>query len=176
MALGAKIYKIKIALSDLDKQRYETLSMTVAQHPSETLERMMVRVLVYCLNAEENLSFGKGISSDDEPDIWLRTLDGRTALWVEVGEPNFERVKKATHAAEAVKVYSFNTRADVWWKQGAPKYGKLDAEFFQWEWSGVQTLASLVQRTMDLSVTISDASAFVADQSSGFEVHWKKLQ
>ena len=176
MALGATIYKIKIALSDLDRQRYETLGLTVAQHPSETLERMMARVLVYCLNAEENLAFGKGLSSDDEPDIWLRTLDSRTALWIEVGEPNVERIKKATRAAQAVKVYSFNTRSDVWWSQGASKFSKLDAEFFQLDWHDVQALAKLVQRNMDLSVTISDASAFVADQKSGFEVHWKTLR
>ena len=175
MALGSTIYKLKIALSDLDRQRYETLGLTVAQHPSETLERMMSRVLVYCLNAEENLAFGKGLSSDDEPDIWLRTLDSRTALWIEVGEPTFERVKKATHVAQAVKVYSFNTRADVWWNQGEPKFSKLDAEFFRLDWADVQALAQLVQRNMDLSITISDASAFVADQKSGLEVHWKIL-
>ena len=176
MALGATIYKLKIALSDLNRQHYQTLGLTVAQHPSETLERMMARVLVYCLNSEENLVFGKGLSSDEEPDIWLRTLDGRTAVWIEVGEPNFERVKKATHVAEVVKVYSFNTRADVWWTQGASKFSKLDAEFFQFDWTDVQALAKLVQRNMDLSVTISDASAFVADQKSGFEVHWKTLR
>ena len=70
MALGATIYKIKIALSDLDRQRYETLGLTVAQHPSETLERMMARVLVYCLNAEENLAFGKGLSSERFTTNW----------------------------------------------------------------------------------------------------------
>jgi len=176
MALGATIYKLKIALSDLNRQHYQTLGLTVAQHPSETLERMMARVLVYCLNSEENLAFGKGLSSDEEPDIWLRTLDGRTAVWIEVGEPNFERVKKATHVAEVVKVYSFNTRADVWWTQGASKFSQLDAEFFQFDWTDVQALAKLVQRNMDLSVTISDGSAFVADQKSGFEVHWKTLR
>ncbi|MDG1662428.1 MAG: YaeQ family protein [Pseudomonadales bacterium] len=106
MALKPTIYKLKIALSDLDRNIYEALSLTIAQHPSETLERMMVRVLAYCINWQEGINFTKGLSEPDEPDICAYTLDDRLLLWLDVGKPAADRIKKATHAANEAKVYS----------------------------------------------------------------------
>lgn len=108
MALKPTIYKLKITLSDSDRNYYDTLNLTIAQHPSETLERMMARVLVFCLNAQEYLVFTKGLSAVEEPDIWARTLDGRISLWIDVGEPAVDRIRKATRLSPAVMVYSFN--------------------------------------------------------------------
>ena len=90
MALKPTIFKFAIALSDVDNNRYLDLSLTVAQHPSETLERMMVRLLAYCLNAEDGLEFTRGLSENDEPDLWQHSLDGRILKWIEVGEPAAE--------------------------------------------------------------------------------------
>ena len=101
VALKPTIYKFKIMLSDLDRNFFEPLNLTIAQHPSETLERMMVRVLAYCINAEERLEFTKGLSEPDQPDIWLRSLDDQLELWIDVGEPAAERIKKATRVARA---------------------------------------------------------------------------
>src|SRR5690606_12598237 len=114
VALKPTIHKMRIALSDLEREVYEDLNLTVARHPSETAERMMARVLAYCLNASPSLTFCKGLSDSDEPDVWEHTLDGRIALWIDVGEPAYDRVKKACRVAERVKVYCFNTRASVW--------------------------------------------------------------
>ena len=94
MSLKPTIYKMTIDLCDLERSKYETLNLTVAQHPSESVERMMVRVLAYCIDAHEQLTFTKGISAPDEPDLWQHTLDGQICLWVEVGEPSFDRIKK----------------------------------------------------------------------------------
>lgn len=113
MALKPTIYKLRISLSDLNRNYYDTLNLTLAQHPSETLERMMVRALAFCINAQEHLVFTKGLSEIDEPDIWVRTLDDRIALWIEVGEPSVERVKKAGQKAKTVKIYCFNAKADT---------------------------------------------------------------
>ena len=107
MALKPTIYKFKIALTDLDRNYYDTLNLTIAQHPSETLERMMVRMLAFCINAQESLTLTKGLSTAEEPDLWAHTPDGRIALWIDVGEPAPDRIKKATRIAQMVKVYSF---------------------------------------------------------------------
>jgi len=176
VALRPTIYKLKIALTDLNRNYYDALNLTVAQHPSETIERMMVRVLAYCINASEQLSFTKGISATEEPDLWAHTLDGHISLWIDVGEPAVERIKKARRLAAAVKIYSFNTKSDVWWQQGQEKFDKLLVSVFRFQWVEVQTLAALVQRTMDLSVTISGESAYVATELGECEVSWVSLQ
>lgn len=175
MALKPTIYKFKIALSDLNRDHYEQLNLTVAQHPSETLERMMVRVLAFCFNAQEHLSFTKGLSSVDEPDIWLIGLDGQLNQWIDVGEPAFERIKKASRLAKSVKVYSFNSKSDTWWQQNQKQFSSVKVGVFQFPWLAVQTMASLVQRTTDMSVTITGDSAYIAAQAGEVEVHCLEL-
>jgi len=176
VALKPTIYKLKIALTDLDRNYYDTLNLTIAQHPSETLERMMARMLAFCINAQESLSFTKGLSAAEEPDLWAYTVDGRIALWIDVGEPAADRIKKATRLAQTVKVYSFNSKSDVWWKQEQEKLNKLTAAIFQFQWQNIQALAKMVQRTMDISVTITGDSAYVATESGECEVNWVTLQ
>ena len=176
MALKPTIYKLRISLSDLNRDYYDTLSLTIAQHPSENLERMMVRVLAYCINAQEYLAFTKGLSEVDDPDIWVRTMDDQIALWIDVGEPALDRIKKATRLAQAVKVYSFNSKSDVWWQQGQNKFKDLNASVFQFQWENIQSLAALVQRTMDCSVTITGDSAYVATALGECDVPWLVLQ
>ncbi|MGZ0018807.1 YaeQ family protein [Nitrosomonas sp. wSCUT-2] len=176
MALKPTIYKFKIALTDLNRNYYDTLSLTVAQHPSETIERMMVRMLAFCINAEESLLFTKGLSTAEEPDLWTHTADGRIGVWIDVGEPDPDRIKKATRIAQTVKVYSFNSKSNVWWMQEQAKFAPLTAAIFQFQWSQIQILATLAQRTMDISVTITEESAFVATESGECEVSWVTLQ
>jgi len=176
MALKPTIYKAKIALSDVNRNYYDTLNLTIAQHPSETLERMMVRLLAYGINAHEHLVFTKGISSPDEPDLWIRSLDDNIDLWIDVGEPAFERIKKASHIATQLKIYCFNGKADVWWKQNEAQFAGLDISVFQFAWGEIQTLAALVERTMDLSLTITGDSAYIASGQGECEVSWSVLQ
>lgn len=99
MALSSTICKSKISLSDLERNHYDSLNLTVAQHPSETTERLMVRILVFCINAQDRLEFTKGLSAADEPDMWVQSLDGQQELWIDVGEPSLERIKKASQIA-----------------------------------------------------------------------------
>ena len=175
MAIKPTIFKFRIALSDLNRDYYDTLNLTIAQHPSETTERMMVRVLAYCINAQEFLSFTKGLSTVEEPDIWARTLDDQISLWIDVGEPSLDRVKKACHHAQSVKVYSFNTKSDVWWDQDISKFKQLNANFYRFEWSDIISLAKLVERTMDFSVTITENSAYIATNLGECEIPWQEL-
>jgi len=170
VALKPTIYKIKISLSDIDQNHYDSLNLTIAQHPSETTERMMARVLAFCMNARENLSFTKGLSAVEEPDIWARTLDDQLSLWIDIGEPGFDRIKKATRLSPAVKVYSFNLKSDSWWAKEQGKFNDLKVSVFQFPWKSIRELAELVTRTMDLSITISDNIVYVSAKNGECEV------
>lgn len=170
MAIKPTIYKFKIALSDLDRHVYDSLELTVAQHPSENVERMMARVLAYCLNAQEFLEFTKGLSTPDEPDIWCRSLDDQLQLWIDVGEPSFDRLKKASRQAQVVKVYSFNSKSDVWWSQEGNALNNLPIEVWQFPWEEIHNLAGLVERTMEFAVTISEGSILVSAERGDCEI------
>lgn len=180
MALKPTIYKFKLSVSDLNHDYFDTLNLTVALHPSETKERMMVRVLVFCLHAyqdDQNLmSFTKGLSAIEEPDIWVRSLDDQLLLWIDVGEPSFERIKKSCRLAKQTYVYSFNSKSKAWWKQSQPQFAALPVSVLSFEWQEVQALSELLNRTMDLSVTLSGESAFIAAQHNQVEVNWQTLQ
>ena len=176
MAIKPTIYKFRISLSDLNRDYYDTLNLTIAQHPSESVERMMVRVLAYSINAQENLTFTKGLSAADDPDIWARSLDDQITLWIDVGEPSSDRVKKATRQSSEVKIYSFNTKSNAWWTQEKNKLNLLKASYFQFPWESIQTLATFVERTMDFSITITGDSAYIATQLGECEVSWSILK
>ena len=175
MAIKPTIFKFKIALSDLNRNYYDALNLTLAQHPSESIERMMVRLLAYCINAHELLSFTKGLSAQDEPDIWLRTLDDQITLWIDVGEPSTDRIKKASRLSDRVLIYSFNTKSDVWWQQSQNKLKTFKAEVFRFDWKDIQALAKLIKRTMDISITISENSAYFATDMGEQEINWLRL-
>lgn len=175
MALKPTIYKFKIILADIDRNHYDNLNLTIAQHPSETTERMMARVLAFCMNAREYLSFTKGLSSVEEPDIWARTLDDQLSLWIDIGEPGFDRIKKATRLSPEVKVYSFNLKSDSWWAKEHARFNDLKVCVFQFQWKSIQALAGLLKRTMDLSVTISDGLVYVSAENGDCEVPWVSL-
>jgi len=170
MALKPTIFKMNINLSDLNNDIYDTLNLTLAQHPSETAERMMARVLAYCLNAQAFLTFTKGLSAADDPDIWAKSLADEFLLWIDVGEPSFARIKKARRQAQAVKIYSFNTKSDVWWKQSHADFAALDVGVYQFAFAQLQTLANMLKRSMDWSVTISADSLYIATEQGECDV------
>ncbi|TNE76492.1 MAG: YaeQ family protein, partial [Gammaproteobacteria bacterium] len=116
MALKATVFKAELAVSDMDRGYYQSHALTIARHPSETDERMMVRLLAFALNASEDLQFTRGLSTDDEPDLWQKNLQGDITLWIEVGLPDERRIRKACNRAEQVIIYAYGARtAPVWW-------------------------------------------------------------
>jgi uncharacterized protein YaeQ len=117
MALKATIFKADVQIADMDRHYYQDHVLTIARHPSETDERMMVRVLAFILHAHEALVFGKGLSADDEPDIWQKDLTGAIKLWIEVGQPDEKRIMKACGRAEKVFIYSYSSNSSIWWNQ-----------------------------------------------------------
>jgi len=117
MALKATIFKADLQISDMDRHYYQNHTLTIARHPSETDERMMIRVLAFALHASEALNFGKGLSDIDEPDLWEKDLTGAIDLWIEVGQPDDKRILKACGRAARVIVYSYSSTSHIWWGQ-----------------------------------------------------------
>ena len=127
MAQKATIYKVELSVSDMDRHYYETHNLTVAKHPSETDERLMVRILAFALNAHEKLEFSRGISTDDEPDIWQKSLSGELELWVSLGLPSEKIVRQSCGKAKKVVVYCYGGRtAEMWWEKIQNKTTRFD--------------------------------------------------
>lgn len=179
MALKPTIYKFKIVLSDLNNDYYNSLNLTLAQHPSETVERMLARLLAFCLHKandpEDLLAFTKGLSSIDEPDIWLRGLDDQLQLWIDIGEPSFDRLKKSCRLSKQTFIYCFNSKSDVWWRQSQAQFSALPLKVLKFDWSDIQHFSKHVKRTMDISITLSAETAYVALQDDQIELNWQTL-
>ncbi|TDR20712.1 YaeQ family protein [Marinicella litoralis] len=176
MAIKPTIYKLRIAISDLNREFYDSVQLTVALHPSENLERMMARIVAYCLNVQENISFTKGLSQVDEPDIWVKTLDDQISLWIDMGEPAPDRVKKSSRLAPEVKVYSFNSKSDTWWEQSKVKVQPFThVKFYQFDWQQIKNLATYAQRNMDWSLSISGDTVYLATETGDCELLIKEL-
>ena len=162
MALKPTIYKVQINLADSDENNYESLSLTVAQHPSETLERMTARLLAFCLNYAQRLEFTRGISTTDEPDLWLHTDSGEIDHWIEVGQPEELRLRKSVAKSGRVSVYAFGKSSGTWWKLNGDAIGALSRiRVWQFDWQEVVAIAGLLERTVKLSVSISGGTVYV---------------
>lgn len=169
MALKSTIYKLELQLSDLDRHYYQRHALTIARHPSETDERMMMRVIAFALNADEALEFGKGLSADDEPDLWRKDLTGAIEQWIEVGLPDEKRLRKAAGRTDEVLVYAYGGRtAELWWEENRSALGKLaKLAVFNLPADQTQALASSVTRTMQINVTIQEGELWlvIGDQT-----------
>ena len=175
VAIKPTIYKQRISLSDLERNYYDSLNLTIALHPSETIERMVARVLAFCLNADQSPSFTKGLSAIDEPDIWLKTLDDNVDLWIDVGEPVTDRIKKASRQSKKVIIYSFNSKSNVWWEQSKSKLNFDNVEVVRFNTDSIIELSTFVERTSEWSITITGQTAFVATEKGEVEVAWEVL-
>ncbi|UTW01850.1 YaeQ family protein [Amphritea atlantica] len=167
MALKPTIYKVELQLSDTDRHCYETCNLTLAQHPSETLQRMMVRLLVYGINYHQDLSFTRGLSSTDEPELWQVGPDGMVEHWIELGQVSPERLRKAVSRAPKISLYAYGREVDIWWdKQGRTIAELPKVKAWRFHDSDVTQLDAFVSRTMQLSLTISDGELFLSDNSN----------
>jgi uncharacterized protein YaeQ len=165
MAQNATIFKVTLDVADIDRAYYHAHALTIARHPSETDERMMVRLLAFARHAHEALAFGRGLGTDDEPDLWRKDLTGAIDLWIDVGQPDEKRVRRACGRAEAVVVYSYGGRgADLWWEQAGAALARTDnLTVVNLPGAATRALATLAQRTMQLTCTIQDGQIWMAD-------------
>jgi uncharacterized protein YaeQ len=168
MAQKATIYKVELSVSDMDRHYYETHKLTVAKHPSETDERLMVRLLAFALNAHEQLEMTKGLSTDDEPDIWQKSLSGELELWVALGLPSEKVVRQSCGKADAVNVYCYGGRtAEVWWEKIKNSTTRFDTlQVINFSENDTSALAKLANRSMKLQVNIQDGEVMVSVDDS----------
>lgn len=163
MALKSTIFKVDLQIADLDRNYYQTHGLTLARHPSETDERMMVRLIAFAMQAHEALEFGKGLSSEDEPDLWRRDLTGAIEQWIEVGLPDEKRLRRACGRANQVLVFSYGGRvADLWWEQNQAALRKLDKlSVINLPAETTQALAACVERTMQINCTVQEGDLWL---------------
>lgn len=157
MALKATIHKAELIISNMDAAYYHTHALTLAQHPSETIERLMLRLVVFALHANEYLAFTRGISALDEPDVWQKSATGDIELWIELGEPEERRLRQACGLAREVWLYSYGRGSDVWWQGMQMKITRLkNLRVLRIAPTTLVELAKLHQRNMQLQATIQD--------------------
>jgi uncharacterized protein YaeQ len=177
MALKSTIYKAELQVADMDRNYYADHPLTLACHPSETAERMMVRVLAFALNAHELLAFGKGLSDVDEPDLWRRDLTGAVEQWIEVGQPDDRTVLKACGKADEVRVYAYGTSTPQWWKQTGPKLERArNLQVLAIEPEAARELGNLAARNMRLQCTIQDGDVWMRNDSDAVQVGISSLK
>jgi uncharacterized protein YaeQ len=165
MALKATICKAELSVADMDRGYYANHSLTLARHPSETDERMMVRLLAFALYAHERMAFGKGLSSEDEADLWQKDYGGDVELWIEVGLPDPKWLRKASGRARQVVVITYGGRAaELWWGQNAAELARFDnLTVTALPQAETQALAAFAGRTMRLQCNIQDGQAWLSD-------------
>ncbi|HXD40336.1 MAG TPA: YaeQ family protein [Ramlibacter sp.] len=186
MALKSTIFRASLAIADIDHGYYADHTLTLARHPSETDERMMIRLAALALNAhlvqtecggDATLAFGAGLSNPDDPDVWLRDFTGRTRLWVEVGQPEEKPLAKACARADSVSVYCFHHAAEVWWRGIEGKLSRLqNLSVLRIPATASQALAALAQRSMQLQATLHEQTLTLSDGSRSIDLEplrWK---
>lgn len=172
MALKSTVFKVQLAVADIDHAYYADHALTLARHPSETDERMMVRLAALALNAhalqtecggDGTLAFGAGLSDPDDPDVHLRDFTGRTRLWIEVGQPEDKPLTRACSQADRVEVYCFHHAAEVWWRGIQGKLARLEKlSVFRFAAADAAALAQFAERSMQLQATIQEGALMLS--------------
>ena len=180
MAIKATIFKANLQIADMERHYYQDHALTLARHPSETDERMMVRLLAFALHAHEYLEFGQGMTADDEADLWQKDLTGAIELWLDVGLPDEKLIRKACGRSSQVIVYTYGGRtADMWFAQNSSQFERLkNLTVINLPPESTRALAKLAQRTMNLQCTIQDGQVWLGDINESVQVErvtFKKL-
>jgi hypothetical protein len=176
LALKATIYKAQLQISDMDRQVYGEHTLTLALHPSETEERLLIRLLAFALQVPADtdagaLQFARGLSDTDEPDLWQHDLSGQLVQWIEVGQPDERRLAKACGRAERVSLYVYGSSAAIWWAAIRNKLTRLtNLAVWQIDPEQSQALAALAQRAMQWQVTVQDGTVWVSAGESSVEL------
>ena len=186
MAIKSTIFKAALQIADIDHGYYADHALTLARHPSETDERMMVRLAALALQAQKlqsvcggdgTLAFGAGLSDPDEPDVWLRDFTSRTRLWIEVGQPEEKPLVKACGKADEVVLYCFHHAAEVWWRGIENKLSRpQNLSVWRVPTEAAQALIPLAQRSMQLQATIQEGVLMLGDGARNVDiepVRWK---
>ena len=172
MAANATVFRAELQVSDVDRHYYATHALTLARHPSETNERLMARLLAFALHADERLEFARGAAEDDEPDLWLRSLSGEIELWIDVGQPDESRIRKACGRAGEVVVVNYHGRsADLWWEKVRPALARCgNLTVVDIGAATIAGLAALADRGMRLQCMVQDGQAELYGEGASITV------
>mgnify|MGYP000971222188 CR=1 FL=1 len=177
MALKATIYKADLSIADMDRNYYQEHSLTIARHPSETDERVMIRLLAFALHADPALAYGKDLFDVEEPALWLKDLTGAIDLWIEVGQPDEKRLLKAAGRAEKVVVYSYSATSSIWFKGLANKIERAkNVSVINIPSSTSAQLEKMAQRSMQLQCTIQDGQVWLTDGTDTVQIEREALR
>ena len=177
MALKATVHKASLQIADMDRHYYADHHLTLAKHPSETEERMMVRLVAFALYAGESLSFGQGISADDEPDLWQKDPTGAIERWIAVGLPDERVIRKAAGRAAQVVIVSYGRTADIWWNENRGKLSRLEnLTVLKLPTDATQALAKLSSRSMQLQCTLQEGNLMVTGENDAIQFEPVVLQ
>lgn len=173
MALKATIFKIDLSISDMDRGYYADHNLTIARHPSETDQRMMLRILAFMFNANERLAFTKGLSDDEQPDIWQKNYHDGIELWIELGQPSEQRIKKGCNQAQAMQIFSYDSGPlRMWWeKEKNALARRKNLKIVTIEEGIGEALAQQVNRQMHIQCTLSEGQAWLTIGSTAIEVN-----
>jgi len=177
MALKATVYKAALSVSDIDRGYYADHELTLARHPSETEARLMLRLLAFAMHASERLEFGRGVSTDDEPDLWARDDSGVIEQWIDLGLPDERRIRRAAGRARAVTVIGYGERAfAVWWRKQAAALERLERlTLLSISDAELAALEGLAGRNMALQVIVQDGQLVLSDPTTSVTVEPEKL-
>jgi uncharacterized protein YaeQ len=172
MAIKATVFKANLQIADMERHYYQDHTLTLAQQPSETNERLMVRLLAFALHAHEYLEFGQGMTNDDEADLWQKDLTGSIELWLDVGIPDEKLIRKACGRSSQVIVYCYGGRvADMWFAQNSTQFARQkNLTIVNLPVTSTQALAKLAQRNMNLQCTIQDGQVWLSDGAASVQV------
>jgi uncharacterized protein YaeQ len=186
MATKSTVFKAALQVADIDHGYYADHALTLARHPSETDERMMVRLAALAMqayklnsvcNGDAVLGFGAGLSDPDEPDVLLRDYTGRIRLWVEVGQPDEKALIKACGKADEVVLYCFGHAAEIWWRGIETRLTRpQNLRVYRLPTEGAQQLGALAQRSMQLQATVQEGVLMLGDGATNVDieaVRWK---
>ncbi|NIY47950.1 YaeQ family protein [Cedecea colo] len=174
MALKATIYKAMVNVADLDRNKFLDSNLTLARHPSETQERMMLRLLAWIKYADERLQFSRGLSAEEEPEIWQHNDHLGIDLWIELGLPEERRVKKACSQSAEVALFTYNSRAaEIWWQQNQNKLSQFkNLSIWYLDDEQLAKLSEFGTRSMNLQATIQDGAIWLSDAENNVEIHF----
>lgn len=171
MAQKSTVFRAELQLSDMNRGYYKSHTITIARHPSETDERMMMRILAFIVYASDDLTFAQGLTDSNEPDLWEKDLTGSISLWIMVGLPDEKQIRKAAGRALRVVVFSYGSAADLWWSSLSHAAKTDNLSVITIPQAESIELAGLVQRSMQLQCTIQDNDIWISCPEGTVELH-----
>lgn len=177
MAIKSTIFKVDLQIADMERHYYQDHALTLARHPSENDERMMLRLLAFALHASDAMDFTRGLSAENEPELWQKNMSDEIEIWIDLGQPDEKRIRKACGRAKKVFIYTYNYRsAMAWWEQIRNRLTRFDnLSVIMIPDEALQSMGSMAQRGMQLQYTIQDGDILLSNGETSVTIEPETL-